>query len=366
MAARYNIPYLPLKHITAMHGDEIQRAVTRVVSSGWYLQGEELKAFESSFARYTRHSHCIGCANGLDALTLILTAYKEMGLLGEGDEVIVPANTYIASVLAISASGLIPVLVEPRLETFQIDDTLIEAAITSRTRCLMIVHLYGYSAYTEHIGHICRKHNLLLVEDCAQAHGLNHAPLPDGIVSASAYSFYPGKNLGALGDGGAVVTDHEAVAETVRYLANYGSKKKYIFRYKGRNSRLDEIQAAVLSVKLNYLDEDNKRRRDIAHRYISEINNPHVSLPPAEGVFHIFPILCDQRDKLQQHLTQQGIGTIVHYPVPPHRQDAYSELAHLHLPVTDYIHDHELSLPCHPAMTDDECTAVIEAVNNFR
>lgn len=358
-----NIPYLSLHKITAQHAEEIQHAVSRAVDSGWYLKGSETKAFEQEFSEYTGMSRCVACANGLDALTLILRAYIENGMLSRGDEVLVPANTYIASILAISECGLQPVLIEPRIDTFQIDDEKIEPAITPRTKALMLVHLYGYNAYTDRIGLICRQHGLLLIEDSAQAHG-NVQPHKE-LRGACAYSFYPGKNLGALGDAGCVVTDDTELAETVEALGNYGSDEKYVFRYKGRNSRMDEIQAAVLRVKLRYLDSDNARRRAIAHRYISEICNEHIILPPQNGVFHIFAILCPMRNQLQEFLERNGIHTMIHYPIPPHKQQAYSEWADMSLPVTEQIHQKELSLPCNQAMTDEEVAYIIETINRF-
>ena len=359
-----NIPYLSLHKITAQHAEEIQHAVSRAVDSGWYLKGSETKAFEQEFSEYTGMSRCVACANGLDALTLILRAYIENGMLSRGDEVLVPANTYIASILAISGCGLQPVLIEPRIDTFQIDDEKIEPAITPRTKALMLVHLYGYNAYTDRIGLICRQHGLLLIEDCAQAHG-NVQPHKE-LRGACAYSFYPGKNLGALGDAGCVVTDDTELAETVEALGNYGSDEKYVFRYKGRNSRMDEIQAAVLRVKLRYLDEDNARRKAIAHRYIREICNEHIILPPPNGVFHVFAILCPMRNQLQEFLERNGIHTMIHYPIPPHKQQAYSEWADMSLPVAEQIHQEELSLPCNQAMTDEEVSYVIDTVNAFR
>lgn len=338
--------------------------MSRAVDSGWYLKGSETKAFEQEFSEYTGMSRCVACANGLDALTLILRAYIENGMLSRSDEVLVPANTYIASILAISECGLQPVLIEPRIDTFQIDDEKIEPAITPRTKALMLVHLYGYNAYTDRIGLICRQHGLLLIEDCAQAHG-NVQPHKE-LRGACAYSFYPGKNLGALGDAGCVVTDDTELAETVEALGNYGSDEKYVFRYKGRNSRMDEIQAAVLRVKLRYLDSDNARRRAIAHRYISEICNEHIILPPPNGVFHVFAIQCPMRNQLQEFLERNGIHTMIHYPIPPHKQQAYSEWASLSLPVTERIHREQLSLPCNQAMTDEEVSYVINTVNAFR
>lgn len=358
-----NIPYLSLHKITAQHAEEIQHAVSRAVDSRWYLKGSETKAFEQEFSEYTGMSRCVACANGLDALTLILRAYIENGMLSRGDEVLVPANTYIASILAISECGLQPVLIEPRIDTFQIDDEKIEPAITPRTKALMLVHLYGYNAYTNRIGLICRQHGLLLIEDCAQAHG-NVQPHKE-LRGACAYSFYPGKNLGALGDAGCVVTDDTELAETVEALGNYGSDEKYVFRYKGRNSRMDEIQAAVLRVKLRYLDEDNARRKAIAHRYISEICNEHIILPPPNGVFHVFAIQCPMRNQLQEFLERNGIHTMIHYPIPPHKQQAYSEWADMSLPVAEQIHQEELSLPCNQAMTDEEVAYIIETINRF-
>jgi len=372
------IDYLPLKRITAMHADEIHEAISRVVDGGWYLRGEVTERFERQYADYIGVKHCIGVANGLDALTLILRAYIIKGVLQPGDEVIVPANTFIATILAITENQLVPVLVEPDINTFQIDDRLIEQAITPRTRAVMLVHLYGRCAYTERIAQICTNHNLLLLEDNAQAHGCVwrddsslstfHSSLrrTGSLGSAAAHSFYPGKNLGALGDAGAVTTNDDEVADLVRTLANYGSSRKYVFDYIGRNSRIDELQAAVLSVKLKYLDADNNRRRQIAERYIREVHNPLVVLPtPSESVYHIFPVLCQQRDRLQQYLADHGVGTAIHYPIPPHRQRCYQAWSHLSLPVTERIHAEELSLPCHQAMTRDEEDRIIDLLLRF-
>lgn len=365
------IKYLDLKRVTAMHSQEIEQAVSRVVQSGWYLQGEETAAFEREYADYIGTRFCVGCGNGLDALTLILRAYREMGVMQEGDEVIVPANTYIASILAITDNGLRHVLVEPRRETFQIDDSLIENALTPRTRAIMIVHLYGRCAYTERIGELCRRHGLKLIEDNAQAHGCLS---PDGrrtgsLGDAAGHSFYPGKNLGALGDAGAVTTNDETLAQTVRAIANYGSQRKYVFAYKGRNSRIDELQAAVLRVKLRYLDADNARRRQIALRYISSIDNANVELPSEQfcqnSVHHIFPILSAHRDALQRFLADSGVQTLIHYPIPPHRQQCYAEWGALSLPITEAIHAEELSLPLNQTMTDAEVEKVINSVNMF-
>lgn len=364
------INYLELSKITAMHAAEIDEAVTRVVNSGWYLQGEEMQLFEQEYAAYTGTKYCIGCGNGLDSLTLILRAYIEMGVMKPGDEVIVPANTYIASILAISENGLRPVLVEPRLETFQIDDNLIEEVVTQRTRAVMIVHLYGRCAYTEKINDICQRHGLKLIEDNAQAHGCTYGNRRTGSLGdAAGHSFYPGKNLGALGDAGAVTTDDKELADTVRALGNYGSSRKYVFDMKGRNSRIDELQAAALRVKLKYLDDDNAYRKAMARRYITEIKNKELRLPDDEfcrnSVHHIFPVLCKRRDNLQKFLSDNGVGTMIHYPVPPHRQRCYAELSGLKLPITEKIHREELSIPLNQTMTDDEVDTVIRLLNSF-
>ena len=365
------IPYLPLQRITAMHADEIHEAIRRVVDGGWYLKGEATENFEKHYAQYIGTRHCIGVANGLDALTLILRAYKEMGLLHEGDEVIVPANTYIATILSITENRLTPILVEPRLDTFEIDDALIEPVVTARTRALMLVHLYGRCAYTERIAALCKKYDLLLIEDNAQAHGLlceTASPYrrTGSLGHAAAHSFYPGKNLGALGDAGAVTTCDGKLAETIRSIANYGSSRKYVFDYIGRNSRMDELQAAVLDVKLKYLDEDNARRQQIAEMFISQVSNSLIKLPTRSGsVYHIFPVLTPKRDALQAYLAENGVGTVIHYPIAPHKQACYPDWNGLSLPVTEQIHSQELSLPCHQAMTDDEVCRVVSLLNDF-
>lgn len=364
------IDYLDLQRTTALHAEEITRAVTNVVTSGRYLQGNATREFEADYARYIGTRHCIGCGNGLDALTLILRAYKEMGRMAEGDEVIVPANTYIASILAITENRLKPVLVEPDINTYNIDERLIEKAITNRTQAILIVHLYGRCAYTERIGDICRQHNLLLIEDNAQAHGCCYGNRHTGALGhAAGHSFYPGKNLGALGDAGAVTTNDDELAMAVRAIANYGSSKKYVFDYCGRNSRIDEIQAAVLSVKLKYLDSENQRRKDIAQYYLSHIDNPLVVLPADDkvndSVWHIFPIRCNMRDELLRYLLDRGIQTLIHYPIPPHRQRCYRDWVSMSLPITEQIHQEELSLPLTPYLSDSECAEVVNAVNNF-
>lgn len=365
------IPFLSLKDVTTLHGEEINEAVSRVVNGGWYLQGKENETFEKHYSEFIGCSHTIGCANGLDALTLILRAYKEMGVMKEGDEVIVPANTYIASILAITENRLKPILIEPKYETLEIDDSLIESAITPRTKALMIVHLYGKNAYTDKIGSICKAHNLKLIEDCAQSHGCQHTEgrKTGNLGDAAGHSFYPGKNLGALGDGGAVTTNDYALATAIRTLANYGSQKKYIFQYAGRNSRLDEIQAAVLDVKLRHLIEDNAHRQMIARYYYEHINNPLVTLPTripdAQNVYHLFPILCPRRDELQKHLSEHGIQTLIHYPIPPHKQECYSNWNALSHPITERIAQEELSLPIGPTITIEEVCKVAESINCF-
>ena len=364
--------FLDLKKITQQYADEIHEAVSRVTDSGWYLQGKENELFEQEYSSYIGTKYCVGCANGLDALTLIYRAYIEMGLMQAGDEVIVPANTYIASILAITENGLVPVLVEPKAETLEIDEEQIERHITERTRSIMIVHLYGRCAYTDKIGEICSKHGLLLVEDNAQAHGCRTADgrKTGGIGDAAGHSFYPGKNLGALGDGGAVTTNNQQLADTVRILANYGSSRKYVFKYAGRNSRLDELQAAVLRVKLAHLDDDNSHRSKVAQRYIDNIKNPLICLPETmyEGgnVFHLFPVFCERRDELQQYLHDNNVQTLIHYPIPPHKQECYSDWNAMSLPITEQLHQQELSLPISQVMTFDEADEVVRLVNRFK
>ena len=368
-----NIPFLSLRDVTALHGDEINVAVTRVVNSGWYLQGEENKRFEANYAKFIGTKHCIGCANGLDALIWIFRAYIELGVMQPGDEVIVPANTYIATILSITENGLVPVLVEPKLNTLEIDDDLIEKYITNKTKAICIVHLYGRNAYTDKIGALCKKYNLKLVEDNAQAHGCKHTDgrTTGSIGDAAGHSFYPGKNLGALGDGGAVTTNDDALAEAVRTLANYGSQKKYVFKYTGRNSRLDETQAAVLDVKLKYLVEDNAHRKQVANYYYDNINNPQISLPDRlpdeQNAYHLFPILVanGMRDALHDYLDQNGVGTVIHYPIAPHKQECYREWNHMSFPITERIANEELSLPIGPSISLDEVRTIVGFINLF-
>lgn len=377
------IPYLSLQRVTATHQAEIEAAVRSVIESGWYLKGEATSRFEADYAQYIGTEYCVGCGNGLDALTLIFRAYKEMGMLHDGDEVIVPANAYIASILSITENGLTPVLVEPWAGNLEINETLIEDAITERTRAILLVHMYGRNSWTPGIQDICDRWHLKLVEDNAQACGCNlkfiihNSKLTGSIGDAAAHSFYPGKNLGALGDAGAVTTDDKELADIVRALGNYGSSRKYVFPYKGRNSRMDEIQAAVLDVKLKYLDRENSRRREIASYYYRNISNPDILLMPGktewalsdgndlECNYHIFPLLCRNRDAIQAYLKEKGIGTMIHYPIPPHKQQCYKEWTDLSLPATEAIHRQEISLPCNQTMTDEEAATVCDAVNAF-
>ncbi len=374
-----NIPFLSLKDVTALHGAEINEAVTRVVNGGWYLQGKENKLFEENYSKFIGCRHTVGCANGLDALIWIFRAYVEMGVMSPGDEVIVPANTYIATILAITENNLVPVLIEPKMNTLEIDDELIEPAITSRTRAIVIVHLYGRMAYSNKIGELCKKYNLKLVEDCAQSHGCKYIDgrVTGNIGDAAGHSFYPGKNLGALGDGGAVTTNDSELAAAVRALANYGSQQKYVFKYAGRNSRLDEIQAAILDVKLKYLVEDNAKRKLVAHYYYENINNNLISLPNLlpddQNVYHLFPIIVrgkDNRDRLHCYLEENGVGTVCHYPIAPHKQECYAKetwnVPQLSLPITERLADEELSLPIGPTITLQEVAEIVRLVNEFK
>jgi dTDP-4-amino-4,6-dideoxygalactose transaminase len=365
------IKFLDLQKITQKYAVEIHEAVSRVVDSGWYLQGQENEHFEKNYAEYIGSEFCIGVANGLDALRLILKAYIELRVIKEGDEIIVPANTFIASILAITDNRLVPVLVEPRLDNYQIDDELIEASITERTRGIMIVHLYGQCAFTDKIGDICSKYNLKLIEDNAQAHGCKYKGRKTGSIGdAAGHSFYPGKNLGAFGDAGAVTTNDKELAETIRSLANYGSARKYVFQYQGLNSRLDEIQAAILNVKLKYLDEDTQKRKDVATYYIENIKHPDIILPIVEDwdahVFHLFPILTPKRDKLQEYLKENGVQTLIHYPIPPHKQQAYQDWNGLSFPITEKIHAQELSLPMSPIINPFDIAEVCQLINNYQ
>lgn len=373
-----NIPFLSLKDVTALHGAEINEAVSRVVNGGWYLQGEENKKFEKDFSEFIGAKYTVGCANGLDALIWIFRAYIEMGVMNSGDEVIVPANTYIATILAITENGLVPVLVEPKPNTLEIDDDLIESKITSKTKAIAIVHLYGRIAYTKKIGELCKKYNLKLVEDCAQSHGckFEDGRMTGSLGDAAGFSFYPGKNLGALGDAGAMVTNDEALAKAVRALANYGSQRKYVFKYAGRNSRLDEIQAAVLDVKLKHLVQDNAHRKEVAHYYYEHINNPVITLPDLlpdeQNAYHLFPIVVGEgkRDALHDYLADNGVGTVCHYPIAPHKQECYAKeswnIPQLSLPITERLAEEELSIPIGPTITMDEVKKVVRLINEFK
>ena len=420
------LKFYDLKDITSLHADEYMAAVSRVIDSGWFLHGKETAAFEASYARYIGTRHCIGTGNGLDALWLILRAYKEMGIMNEGDEVIVPANTFIATINAIVLSGMKPVLVEPTWEGLTLDTTRIEAAITPRTRAIITVHLYGRLAFDDTLQEVCNRYDLKLIEDNAQAQGcmvnaeckMQNAELSrndaecrmqnaeliakdsesrlrrtGSLGDAAAHSFYPGKNLGAMGDAGAVTTDDAELAETIRALGNYGMKEKYVCGNIGQNSRMSEMDAAVLSVKLRYLDEDNRKRQQLAAYYYDNINNPLVTLPSRlpdiNNVCHLFPVFCNKRDSLRQHLLDKGIETLIHYPIPPHMQDCYAgkhmqesyadspsssqvkQLSPLKdypqgsLPITERIHACELSLPMSPVITPQQAEAIVTAVNGF-
>lgn len=370
-----NVSFLDLKAINAQYRQELIDAAIQVIDSGWYIQGQQLKAFEVEFSGYCGTRHCIGVANGLDALTLTLRAWKELGKLKEGDEVIVPANTYIASILAITENRLKPVLVEPDEATYNLCPRNVEAAITLKTRAILAVHLYGQLADMPALLDIAERHNLLILEDSAQAHGASLDGHKAGNWGhASGFSFYPGKNLGALGDAGAITTNDDQLAHTLRALCNYGSHEKYKNLYQGVNSRLDEIQAAILSVKLKYLDKQTTQRRQIAQVYMDGIKNPSVTLPLAADVsalnlfshvWHLFVVRCEQRDALQKHLTAMGVQTLIHYPIPTHQQQAYPQWKALSFPLTERIHQQVLSLPIGPTMTAEEASYVVHACNSF-
>lgn len=365
------IPFLDLKKVNQQYQAELKSAAQRVIDSGWYILGEEVECFEQEFAAYCGTEHCIGVGNGLDALSLIFKAYKELGKLHDGDEVIVPANTYIASVLAISESGLVPVLVEPDEKTFNLDPHLVESSITPRTKAVLTVHLYGQVSGVDVLKDVCRRNDLLLIEDSAQAHGAWYRGVRTGAIGdAAGFSFYPGKNLGALGDGGAVTTSDAELAEVIRALRNYGSKTKYVNEYKGVNSRLDEIQAAFLRVKLGFLDHEITMRKRVANYYLDNIRNPAVITPTvtdqSSHVWHLFVIRCERRDMLNEYMTEKSINCQIHYPIPPHQQAAYKELIGGRFMLTERIHAEVLSLPISPIMSDSEIRGVVEAINVFK
>lgn len=371
------IKFLDLQKINAQYADELKQVMANVIDSGWYLKGEKTATFEHNLAHYIQCKHVVGVANGLDALRLIFKAYINMNVMAVGDEVIVPANTYIASVLAVTDNHLKPILVEPTIDSFNLDIDKIEQAITEKTKAILVVHLYGQVCWSEKLVSLAQKYNLKIIEDNAQAIGAEWKGVKTGnLGDAAGFSFYPTKNLGAMGDAGAVTTNDDVLAEQVRVLGNYGSKTKYVTEYQGLNSRLDELQAAVLDVKLKYLDTENAHRRTVAERYLTEIKNPTISLPKLasdehsvlkskEHVWHLFVVRCKKRDDLQHYLTANGIETLIHYPIPPNKQLAYISMNHLDYPITNTIHEEVLSLPISSVMTNEEVTRVIAVVNGF-
>ncbi len=366
-----HVPFLDYRLTNEPHFPEYLQAVQRVLASGWYVLGKEVESFEREYAEWCGAQHCVGVANGLDALILILTAYQEMGLMRAGDEVIVPANTYIATVLAVSRAGLTPVLVEPDERTYNLDPRRVGQAVTSRTKAILAVHLYGQCADMAPLRAIAAQYGLKVIEDSAQAHGATYGGKRAGALGdASGHSFYPGKNLGAIGDAGAVTTDDAELATVLRALRNYGSHKKYHNLYKGYNSRLDELQAAFLRVKLRRLDAENEHRRLVATRYLGGMRNPCVSLPYVaplgQPCWHLFVVRCETRDSLQHFLEQRGVQTVIHYPIPPHKQPAYREFQARSIPLTERIHREILSLPISPVLREEEAASVINAINAYR
>lgn len=365
------IKFLDLQKINAAHADELKAAAAEVIDSGWYLQGEQNEKFETELREFTGSPYAVAVANGLDALRLILRAYIEMGIMQKGDEIIVPANTYIASILAITDNYLTPVLVEPSIDTYNIDIDKIEAAVTPRTKAIMVVHLYGRVVWSDKLEAIARKHGLKIIEDNAQSIGAGYKGTTTGnLGDAAGLSFYPGKNLGALGDSGAVTAKDPELARIVRALANYGSSKKYVFEYTGLNSRMDEIQAAFLRVKIRHLARENARRREIAEDYRRLISNPKIILPgrpedPLEHTYHLFVVRTANRNELQKYLSDNNVQTLIHYPIPPHKQQCYKQWNNRSYPITELIHEQVLSLPISPVMTDDEVRTVVEAINKF-
>jgi dTDP-4-amino-4,6-dideoxygalactose transaminase len=363
------IKFLDLQKINTQYANELKQVASDVIESGWYLLGERVNKFETELVQYEGVKHAIACANGLDALRLILKAYKELGVLKEGDEVIVPANTYIATILAITDNRLNPVLVEPDVNTYNIDISIIEKHITPKTKAILVVHLYGRICWDEQLEFLAKKHNLKIIEDNAQAIGAEWRGVKSGALGdAAGFSFYPGKNLGSLGDAGAVTTNDETLAKTIRALANYGSTQKYINEFQGLNSRMDEIQAAFLSVKLKYLDKENQIRREIAKIYCTRIINDKIVLPKTpqdkEHVWHLFVIKTADRLKLQELLNYRGVQTLIHYPIPPHKQQCYSKFANIKLPITEQIHNEVISLPISPVCQDYD--KIIEVLNSYK
>ena len=364
------IKFLDLQKINNQYEQELKKAANRVIDSGWYLMGKELETFEQNYADFCGAKYALGVANGLDALRLIFKAYIELGVMQKGDEVIVPANTYIASVLAISDNDLIPVFVEPNGSTYNLDSSKIEEAITNKTKAVLTVHLYGQNSIDDQMLAICEKHHLKLVEDSAQSHGaIWDGKVMGSIGDAAGHSFYPGKNLGALGDAGAVTTNDETLAKTIEALRNYGSHKKYENLYQGLNSRLDEIQAAFLNVKLKYIEKDILERRRVANYYLNNIKNAEIILPEVlneEGhVWHLFVIRTSKRDELQKYMNDNGVQTLIHYPIPPHKQEAYAAYNHLSFPITEKIHKEILSLPISGVMTPEEIKRIVKIINNY-
>ncbi len=369
------IPFLDLKEINHQYADELKQAASEVIDSGWYLLGDRLNRFEENLSKYIGTNHAVGVGNGLDALRLILRAWMEMGYLEEGDEVIVPANTFLASVLAISDNGLKPVFCEPDISTYNLDFDKVEECITDRTKAIMVVHLYGRACWSQKLENLADRYDLKIIEDNAQAIGAEWEGVKTGALGdAAAFSFYPGKNLGALGDSGAVTTDDKELAELVRALGNYGSKEKYRHDYKGLNSRMDEIQAAFLSIKLKYLDDENQQRRNVAHKYVKEIENPEITLPYTTSdslltdkshVWHLFPILHPNRDKFQHYLKENGVQTLIHYPIPPYKQKAYKEYSENVFLISERIHKEELSLPISPVLVKTDINKTVSLINAY-
>lgn len=364
------IKFLDLYKINQQYRKELDNSIKRVFDSGYYLFGEELKKFENNFSKYIGTKYCVGTANGLDALRLIIKAYKELGNFKDNDEIIVPANTYIASILAITDNNLTPILIEPDIDTYNINPDLIEERITKKTKAIMVVHLYGQVVKMDKIWKLAKKYKLKIIEDSAQAHGSKYKnKMAGNLGDASGFSFYPGKNLGCFGDGGAVTTNDKELAETIRALGNYGSKEKYVNIYQGLNSRLDEIQAAVLNLKLKYLDKENQKRRSIAKYYLENIKNPKIILPTItdfkEHNFYVFVIRSKGRNKLQNYLTKNGIGSLIHYPIPPHKQLAYKEWNNLSFPITEKIHNEILSIPINSILKENEIKKIVKILNNY-